>query len=109
MLPFVDAGQCSRCDEFGNRVHLGRECVVTRGPEPGELLPGLAAEEQRAGIEQLAKLELVTGDGLGPVTEGPSSALKAPSAVGILHDPVYGHELNDDDATHLGLPGCVRS
>ena len=105
--PLVDPRQGSRGDEFGNRVQLGRERVVSGRPDLGEELPGLAAEEQRASVEQLAELELVAGDDLRPVTEGPSSAVETASAVGILHDPVYGHELNDDDATHLCLLGNV--
>ena len=40
---------------------FGREQAVAAWPDPGEQLPGAAAEQHGAGVEHLAEAELLAG------------------------------------------------
>src|SRR5215510_6855510 len=88
--PRRGAGQGAGGDQLRHGVHPGRERVVAPGPDPGEQLPGLPAQQQDSLIQHAAEPELVPGDRFGPcrnaqppagVPPDPSGSVTIPSRV----------------------------
>ena len=68
------------------------------GQIPGEQLPGCTAEDHDAALQGRAELELVAGDGLRPVPEGPPAVRRSLGPIGVLDDAVERGEGDDDGA-----------
>src|SRR5262245_9702828 len=101
--PRRGAGQGAGGDQLRYGVHPGRERIVAPGPDPGEQLPGLPAQQQDSLIQHAAEPELVSGDLLGAVPERPAAGRRAPGPLRVGDAPIQGDEFDDDNA-HGGFP-----